>query len=89
MYALEGTLTTQQARHTVQATEKGKRKVMVERVATGTITQEFFQRSLTFTAQRPSSLPHYMSLFSFGTGLSDQEWHNIIVTTSPLSTLSP
>jgi hypothetical protein len=64
MYALEGTLTTQEARHIVQATEKGKkRKVILERVATGTIIQEFFQRSLTFTAQRHSSLAvsNYMS----------------------------
>jgi hypothetical protein len=29
-----------------------------------------------------------MAMFSFGTGTSDQEWHNITVTTSLLSAFS-
>jgi hypothetical protein len=64
MYALEGTLTTHEARHNVQATEKGKKgKPIMERTATGTIHHEFFQRSMTLTAQRHSLLPvrNYMS----------------------------
>jgi len=64
MYALEGTLTTCEAGHIVQATEKGKQgKVIMETIATGTIHHKFFQTSMTLTAQRHSSLPvrNYMS----------------------------
>jgi hypothetical protein len=64
MYALDGTLTTHEATHIVQATEKGKQgKVIMERIAMGTIHHEFFQRSMSLTAQRHSLLPvrNYMS----------------------------
>jgi len=109
MYALEGTLTTHEARHCA-GTEKGKQGKAIMESATGTIHHEFFQRSMTLTVQRHSSLPvrHYVintpnfgnfetvplwhgitSVFSFGTGLSDQEWHNIPVTTSLLPASSP
>jgi len=55
MYALEGALTTHEAIHIVQAAEKGK--AIMERMATGTIHHKFFQRSMTLTAKRHSSLP--------------------------------
>jgi len=46
MYALEGTLTTHEARH-VQATEKGTKGKVIMGIAMGNIHHEFFQRSMT------------------------------------------
>jgi hypothetical protein len=111
MYALEGTLTTREARYIVQATEKGKKgKSIMERIAKGHHSREFPEKhdidstEAFFTACEKLHVintPNFgnletvpprngiTSIFSFGTGLSDQEWHNITVTTSLLSASSP